>query len=75
MEATKKRSSATPEQGLMCSSRSGWKSSQGAAANEVSGGVLQLDPGAKLGESSKNANMGTKVVTTIEASSKDKASQ
>ena len=31
-----KRSSATPEQGLTCSSRSGWKNNQGAAASKVS---------------------------------------
>ena len=35
------KESATPVQGLTCSSRSGWKSSQGANASEVSGGVLE----------------------------------
>ena len=35
------KSSAAPEQGLTCSSRSGWKSSQGAAASEASGEVLE----------------------------------
>ena len=34
-------SSSAPGKGLTCSSRSGWKSSQGAAASEVSGVVLQ----------------------------------
>ena len=46
-DAIRKKSSTPPGQGHMCSSRSGWKSSQGAAANGVSGEVLLLKPGAK----------------------------
>ena len=47
MEAIRKKSSTPPGQGPVCSSRSGWKSSQGAAANGVSGEVLLLKPGVK----------------------------
>ena len=44
LDAISKRST-TLEQGLTCGGRSGWKSSQGAAASGVSGGVLQPVPG------------------------------
>ena len=38
MDIMKRKSSATLDQGLTCSTRSGWKSSQGAATSGVSGG-------------------------------------